>query len=107
MDEHVVPTVVVDAYRVRPGLSAPRHNWKDEYIKTTTDWARQHGVAGALQRHQQSDERDHKHKGYHTVYGWLKYFKKKKVIIFTPKNEVAKGFCLRLSVQKFKMPSPN
>ena len=41
--------------------------------------------------------------GHDTVYGWLK----KKVIIFTPKNKVAKGFCLRRSVQKFKMPSPN
>ena len=40
MDGDVVPTVVVDAYRARPGLSAPRHNWKDEYIKTITDWAR-------------------------------------------------------------------
>ena len=28
------------------------------------------------------------------------------VIIFTPRNEVAKGFCLRLSVLKFRMPSP-
>ena len=33
MDGHVVPTVVVDAYRARLGLSAPQHNWKDEYTK--------------------------------------------------------------------------
>ena len=76
MDGHIVPTVVVDAYQARPGLSAPRHNWKDEYIKTITDGARQHGVAGALRRHQRGDEREHK-LGYHTVYGWLKYFQKK------------------------------
>ena len=56
---------------------APRHNWKDEYIKTITDWARQYGVAGALQRHQRGDEREHK-LGYHTIYGWLKYFQKKR-----------------------------
>ena len=34
---HVVPTVVVDVYRARPGLSAPRHNC-----------ARQHSIAGAI-----------------------------------------------------------
>ena len=28
-----VPTVVVDAYQARPSLSAPQHNWEDEYIK--------------------------------------------------------------------------
>ena len=47
-----VLVVPVDAYQARPALSAPRHNWSDEYIKTVTDWARQHGIAGAVQRHQ-------------------------------------------------------
>ena len=73
MDVLVVPTVVVDAYRARPGLSAPRHNWSDECIKTVTDWARQHGIAGGCQR---GDQREHKW-GYHTVYGWLEYFQNK------------------------------
>ena len=85
MDGHVVPTVVVDAYRARPGLSDPRHNWKDEYIKTITDWARQHGVAGALRRHQRGDEREHK-LGYHTIYGWLKNFQKKGDYFHTQKR---------------------
>ena len=44
MDYHVVPAIVVDAYRIRPGVLAPRHNWNDEYIKTVTDWAWQHRV---------------------------------------------------------------
>ena len=37
----------------------------------------------------------------------VEVFPEKMVIIFTPKNEVAEGFCFRLSVQKFKMLSPN
>ena len=85
MDGHVVPTVVVDVYRARPGLSAPRHNWKDEHIKTFTNWARQHGVARALQQHQRGDEREHR-LGYHTINGWLKYFQKKGDYFHTQKR---------------------
>ena len=37
-------------------MLAPRHYWNDEYIKTITDWAQQHGVPRAVQRHQKGDE---------------------------------------------------
>ena len=67
---HVVPAIVVDAYRTRP---APRNNWKDGYIKPINDWARQHGVLGAVQQHQKGDETEH-NLSYQTIYGWLKYF---------------------------------
>ena len=50
MDVHVVLTGWMRTGR--EVLTAHRQNWSAEYIKTVTDWARQHCIAGPIQQHQ-------------------------------------------------------
>ena len=52
MDVHVVPAL----WWMRTGRDLVyKYNWSDEYIKTVTDWAKQHSIAGAIKRHQKGD----------------------------------------------------
>ena len=75
MDRHAVPAAVENEYRDRKSKHASRHIWPDEYISKVTDWARQSGVKGALQKHTTGPQKEHE-LPYQTVNTWLKHYKK-------------------------------
>ena len=55
MDAHAVPRVVSD--EVVASKAKPQ-SWTDEYTKTVTDWARQFGIRGAINRHVKGEFKD-------------------------------------------------
>ena len=75
MDAHAVPRVVSD--EVVASKAKPQ-SWTDEYTKTVTDWARQFGIRGAINRHVKGEFKDIR-LPWSTVDRWLQYWEEKKV----------------------------
>ena len=55
MDAHALPRAVLE--EVAASKAKP-HVWSDEYVKTVTDWARHHGIRGAIDRHAKGEQKD-------------------------------------------------
>ena len=70
MDAHALPRAVLE--EVAASKAKP-HVWSDEYVKTVTDWARHHGIRGAIDRHAKGEQKDVK-LPWSTVDRWLQYF---------------------------------
>ena len=71
MNAHAVSRVVLN--EVEDSKGKP-HAWTDEYTMKVTDWARHHGIRGAIDRHEKGDFKDMK-LPWSTVDRWLQFWK--------------------------------
>ena len=67
MDPMAVPRTILEEVAAAQG---GRVIWEDQYTRVVTDWARQFGIKGAIERHKKGDQKE-KVLPWSTVDRWL------------------------------------
>ena len=71
MDAHAIARPVLQEVAEVHGKP---HMWSNEYTRVVTDWAREHGIRGAIQRHEKGEFKENK-LPWSTVDRWLQHWK--------------------------------